>query len=132
MKRLTRTLLSTVLLAASSVALAAEPTAWERIKSYSHESKEQAVAEGKKMIAATDEQIEVLKKSIAKSTGDTKAAHEKNMAELKEKRKAAAAELSKMQKSAAGTWDATKEGFSKAYQALTDSYQKAADSAKSK
>ena len=52
MKTLTRALSAALLLAASSLSMAAEPTTWEKIKSYAHESKKEAVAEGKKAIAA--------------------------------------------------------------------------------
>ena len=132
MKTLFKALSAAVLLAASSLSMAAEPTAWEKIKSFAHESKKEAVAEGKKAIAATDKQIAALKKDIGKSTGEAKVAHEKNMKELQAKRKVAQAELGKMQKSAANTWDATKEGFSNAYKDLHQAYEKAAAAAKSK
>jgi len=117
--------LSTLALSAL-LATAAEPTAWEKIKSYAHVRKSEAVAEGKKMIAATDKQIAELKKEIAKSTGEARKAHEQNMKELQAKRQMAQAELNKMQRSAARTWDATKEGFSNAYKELREAYEKAA------
>ena len=132
MKTLFKALSAAVLLAASSLSMAAEPTAWEKIKSFAHESKKEAVAEGKKAIAATDKQISNLKKDVAKSTGEAKALHETNMKDLQAKRKVAQAELVKMQKSAANTWDATKEGFSNAYKDLHQAYEKAAAAAKSK
>lgn len=132
MKQLIQALSTAVLLAASSLSMAAEPSTWEKIKSYAHESKKEAVAEGKKAIAATDKQIASLKQEIAKSAGEAKVAHEKNMKELQAKRKVAQAELGKMEKSAAKTWDATKEGFSNAYKDLHESYEKAASAAKSK
>ena len=97
----------------------------EKIKAFAHDSKKEAVAEGKKMIAATDKQIAELKQAMAKSTGEAKKAHEQNMQDLQAKRKAAQAELDRMQKSAANTWDATKEGFSNAYKDLQEAYEKA-------
>lgn len=132
MKILITALSAAVLLATTSLAMAAELTTWEKIKSYAHEGKKEAVAEGKKAIAATDKQIASLKNEIAKSTGEAKVAHEKNMKELQAKRKVAQAELGKMEKSAAKTWDATKEGFSNAYKDLQESYEKAASAATSK
>jgi len=110
---------------ASTLASAAEPTTWEKIKAFAHDSKKEAVAEGQQMIAATDKKIDALKKEAAKATGDARKAHEANMKELQAKRKAAQAELDKMQKSAANTWDATKEGFSNAYKDLNEAYEKA-------
>jgi len=132
MKNLIKALSAAVLLAASTLSMAAEPTTWEKVKSFAHESKKEAVAEGKKAIAATDKQIAALKKDVARSTGEAKVAHEKNMKELQAKRKVAQAELGKMQKSASNTWDATKEGFSNAYQDLHQSVEKATAAAKSK
>lgn len=132
MNNLFKAISAAALLVASSLSMAAEPTTWEKIKSFAHESKKEAVAEGKKAIAATDKQIATLKKEVSKSTGEAKAAHEKNMKELQAKRKVAQAELGKMEKSAAKTWDATKEGFSNAYKDLHESYEKAAAAAKSK
>lgn len=125
MKTLLKSLSVAALALSSALSMAAEPTAWEKIKNFAHESKTEAVAEGKKMIAATDKQIAELKKEVAKSTGEAKKAHEANMKELQAKRKAAQAELDKMQKSAANTWDATKEGFSNAYKDLQAAYEKA-------
>lgn len=116
----------------SALSMAAEPTAWEKIKSYAHERKTEAVAEGRQMIAATDRQIAALKKEIARSSGEARKAHEQNMKELQARRKVAQAELNKMQKSAVNTWDATKEGFSNAYKDLSQAYDKAASSAQSK
>lgn len=132
MKILIKALSAAVLLAASTLSMAAEPTTWEKVKSFAHERKQDAVAEGKKAIAATDKQIAALKKDVARSTGEAKVAHEKNMKELQAKRKLAQAELGKMQKSASNTWDATKEGFSNAYQDLHQSVEKATAAAKSK
>jgi Skp family chaperone for outer membrane proteins len=126
MKMLHKFLSLSLLALSSALALAAEPTAWEKIKSYAHDRKTEAVAEGKKMIAATDRQIAALKKEIAQSTGEARKAHEQNMKELQAKRQVAQAELVKMQKSAARTWDATKEGFSNAYRDLQQAYEKAA------
>lgn len=126
MNVLSKSLAIAALALAPMLALAAEPSTWEKIKSYAHERKAEAVAEGKKMIAATDKQIAELKKEVAKSTGEARKAHEQNMKELQAKRKVAQAELNKMQKSAARTWDATKEGFSNAYKDLQEAYEKAA------
>jgi uncharacterized protein HemX len=116
----------------SALALAAGANASEKVQAAKHENKSEAVAEGKKLVAAIDEKIEALKKDVSKSNAEVKKAHEANMKELQAKRKAAAAELDKLEKSAAGTWDATKQGFSKAYKDLQDAYDKAAANAKAK
>jgi uncharacterized protein HemX len=125
MNLLLKSLCGATLALAAALVMATEPTAWEKIKTFAHDSKKEAVAEGRKMIAATDKKIEEMKKETAKATGDAKKAHEANMKELQAKRKAAQAELDKMQKSAANTWDATKAGFSNAYKDLHTAYEKA-------
>lgn len=130
MKNLFKTLTVATLAFTSVFAMAAEATAWEKIKAFTHESKAEAVAEGRKLIAASDKQMAELKREIAKSSGETKKAHQQNMKELQAKRKVAKTNLGKMQKAGARTWDATKEGFSNAYQDLHDSYDKAAANAK--
>lgn len=98
----------------ASQALATEPGAWEKFKSFAHHQKTDAVAEGKKILAATDKQIAAMKKDVKHTNAQTKAAHDKNMAELATKKKAAQAELARLEKSASNTWDATKEGVSNA------------------
>ena len=108
----------------------AEQGAWEKLKAFTHTQKEQAVAEGKKILAATDKQIDAMKKDATQANAQAKAVHDKNMAELAAKRKAAEAELARLEKAAAGTWDATKDGTSKAYRDLHEAYQQAAASAK--
>lgn len=132
MNRLIKSLSIAVLALGSALALAAEPTEWEKIKTYAHAKQKEAVAEGKKLIAATDKKIDALKKDVSTASADAKKAHEANMKELQEKRKQAGQHLEKMEKSAANTWDATKEGFSNAYKDLHASYEKARAGVKSK
>lgn len=133
MNRIVRSTFLGLLVSSAALACAAaraEEGTWEKFKSFAHQQKTEAVAEGKKILAATDQQIEAMKKDLKHSTAETKAAHEKNMADLAAKRQAAQAELARLEKSAAGTWDATKEGVSKAYRDLHEAYQKASASAK--
>jgi hypothetical protein len=106
------------------------PTAWDKVKTFTHEQKEAAVTEGKKLIAATDKQIAEMSKQAKNSTAETKAAHEKNIQELQAKKKEAQAQLEKMGKATSNAWDATKEGFTKAGKDLHAAYEKAAASAK--
>lgn len=132
MKTLIKTMSALTLALSTSLAMAAEPGAWEKIKTFAHDKKEDAVAEGKKLLAATDKKIESMKTDVSKANADTRKAHEKNMEELRAKRKAAAAELERLEKSAANTWDATKTGFSNAYKDLHESVEKAAAANKAK
>jgi hypothetical protein len=105
-------------------------TTWDNIKDFSHKEKEKAVAAGKKLIAETDKKIDALAKDTKNASAETKAAHEANMKDLKEKKKAAQAELDKMGKASGEVWDATKTGFADAGKALGAAYDKAAAAVK--
>jgi predicted secreted Zn-dependent protease len=122
------------LVALSLTALAAvaadDASTWERMKGYTIEQKDAAVAEAKKMITATDKEIDELAAAGKQSGAEAKAAHRQNMKELVEKKKAAQAELDKLEKSSGNAWEATKAGFASAYQDLKGAYHKAVDSGK--
>ena len=105
-------------------------TTWDNIKDFSHKEKDKAVAAGKKLIAETDKKIDALAKDTKNATAETKKAHEANMKELQEKKKAAQAELDKLGKASGEVWDATKTGFSDAGKALAAAYDKAAAAVK--
>jgi hypothetical protein len=105
-------------------------TTWDNMKDFSHKEKDKAVAAGKKLIAETDKKIDELAKQTKSATAETKAAHEANMKELQEKKKAAQAELDKLGKAGGEVWDATKTGFSDAGKALGAAYDKAASAVK--
>ena len=106
-------------------ATAKAETTWDNITDFSHKEKDKAVAAGKKLIAATDKKIDELAKDTKNATAETKKAHEANMKDLKEKKKAAQDELAKMGKATAEAWDATKTGFHNAGKALSESADKA-------
>jgi hypothetical protein len=116
---------STAALAASHLASEKQST-WEDVKSWTHEKKNDAVATGKKMIAATDKKIDEMQAQAKKAGTDTSDAHKKNMAELQAKKAAAAAELAKMEKAGATAWTGTRDAFAAAYKDLTESSDKAA------
>jgi hypothetical protein len=125
-KALTAALPLIALLAgAATPAATAEPPTWEQTKAYAHDRKADAVAAAQRLVAATDRQIATLKRQIAQSTGETRAAHERNMAELAVKRRQAQAQLDRMQQSAAQTWDATRQGFVSAFGELQSAVDKA-------
>ncbi len=114
-------------LAATSLAswAAPPPSAWEQVKTFTHQQKDAAVTEGKKLMAATDKKIAEMSKQTKHASAETKAAHEKNMQELKAKRKEAQDHLDKMGKATSNAWDATKEGFTNAGKDLHAAYEKA-------
>jgi hypothetical protein len=124
--------LGVLLAVSSSVALSASHLAgekqstWEDVKSWTHEKKNDAVAAGRKMIAATDRKLEEMQAQARKAGTETSEAHKKNMVELQAKKAAAAAELAKLEKAGATAWTGTRDAFAAAYKDLTESSDKAA------
>jgi len=125
----TRCMLIGLLAAVATLGFAAEPSTTEKISSYAHERKTEAVAEGRRLIAEADGKIAEIKKQAQHSSAEAKAAHEANMKELQQKKKEAQQQLARLQRASSKTWDATKEGFSNAYRAMRASYEKATASA---
>lgn len=105
---------------------------WAKVKSFTVETKDAALDSGRQLVRETDAKIKELQGKADKSSGDAKAAYERSIKDLKEKRDAAAIKLDEMGKatsSATGSaWDATKQGFSDAYKDLQQSYDKATGS----
>jgi hypothetical protein len=128
MKSLIHCLLITLLAVPCALSLAAEPSTTEKISSYAHERKAEAVAEGKRLIAEADKKIAEMKKQAKQSGTEAKAAHDANMKDLVQKKKEAQVQLARMQKASSKTWEATKEGFANAYQAMRASFDKATSS----
>ena len=114
-------------LAVSSPAFSQVRETWDQVKSFTVEKKDAALEYGKGLVRETDAQIKELEEKAAKSTGETKAAYERNIKELKEKRAKAAAKLDDMGEATGNAWDATKEGFAEAYKDLRQSATKAID-----
>lgn len=130
-----RVLVAGFLAAASLMASAAGEdgkgqSQWEKLKAYSHQQKTEAVAEGKKLLAETEQKIDELKGRAKETSAEAKGTYERNMRDLQEKRTQAKAQLERLEKSSSGAWDATKEGFSNAYQDLRQAYEKAVAAAK--
>lgn len=117
-------------LAVSSPAFSQVRETWDQVKSFTIEKKDAALEYGKGLVREADAEIKELEEKAAKSTGETKAAYERNIKELKEKRAKAGVKLDDMGKATANAWDATKEGFADAYKDLRQSYNKAIESFK--
>lgn len=103
---------------------------WAKVKSFTVETKDAALDTGKQLVRETDTKIKELQDKADKSSGDAKAAYERSIKDLKEKREAASAKLDEMGKASGSAWEATKKGFSDAYKDLQQSYDKATDSDK--
>ena len=115
---------------AASHAAGEKSSTWEDVKSWTHDKKNDAVAAGKKMIAATDKKMEEAQAQAKKAGTDTSEAHKQNMKDLQAKKAAAAAQLEKMEKAGATAWTGTRDAFAAAYKDLTESSDKAAGAKK--
>ncbi len=119
------------LLTAHTVSAASQVgEAWDQVKTFTVEKKQAAVEYGKNLVRETDEKIEELEARAAKSSGEAKAAQERSIKELKEKRAQTAAKLDDMGKASGNAWDATKQGFADAYKDLSQSFNRAVDQLK--
>lgn len=113
-----------VLLAlASGPAVAAD--AWDNVKSYTVEKKDEAIAYGRKLVRQTDREIKELDQKAAKASGEAKAQFQSDVKELKAKRRQASRKLDEMGKASGAAWDEARNGFADAYKDLQDSYHKA-------
>ena len=115
---------------AASHAAAEKTSTWEDVKSWTIEKKNDAIAAGKRMLAATDKKLEELQAQARKSGTEASEAHKKNMQELQAKRAAAAAELEKLERAGATAWAGTRDAFARAYRELTESQEQASGAAK--
>ena len=99
--------------------------AWNTVKSYTVEKKNDAVAYGRKLVNGTDRQIKSLERRAAEASGEAKVQLDSDIQELKAKRAAASQKLDAMGKATGAAWDEAKDGFADAYKDLQDSYERA-------
>jgi hypothetical protein len=100
--------------------------AWDTLKAYTAEKKNDAVAYGKKLVRESDAEIKKLEAKSSKVSGEAKAKYEQAIKDLKAKRAEAASKLAEMGKASGSAWDSAKNGFADAYKDLHDSFEKAA------
>ena len=100
--------------------------AWDTVKAYSVEKKNDAVAYGKKLVRESDDKIKKLEAKSAKASGETKAKYDETIKDLKVKREQTARKLDEMSKASGSAWDSAKNGFADAYKDLHESFEKAA------
>jgi hypothetical protein len=104
---------------------AAAADAWDNVKSYTVEKKDEAVAYGRKLVRQTDREIKDLDRKASKASDEAKAQFQSDVKDLKVKRREASKKLDAMGKATASAWDEAKNGFADAYKDLQDSYEKA-------
>jgi hypothetical protein len=102
----------------------------DKIKGYSVEKKNEAVAYGKKAMNEIDTKIKALEKQVSSDASAAKADAQRDLKELKAKRAETSKKLNELGKASAQSWDATKQGFADAYKDLQQSYDKAVASFK--
>ncbi len=102
----------------------------DKIKSYSVEKKNEAVAYGKKITSDLDAKIKALEAQVARDTSSAKADAQRELKELKAKRAETSKKLNELGRATAQSWDATKQGFADAYKDLQQAYDKAVASLK--
>ena len=90
------------------------------------DQKDEAVADGNKLLKKADAKIDELEVDAAQASGDEKVEYEKSIKKLKEMRSDAAKKLDDLGNSSAEAWDSSKDGFAKAYKDLHDAYKDAA------
>lgn len=99
--------------------------AWNDIRSYSVDKKNEAVAYGKKLLKQSDTEIAKLDADAGKASGAAKDEWKKQMANLKTARTQAAAKLERMEKAGGSAWNDAKDGFADAYRDLRGAYDRA-------
>jgi hypothetical protein len=102
----------------------------DKIKSYSVEKKNEAVAYGKKVMSELDVKIKDLEGQISRDKSAAKADAQRELKELKAKRAETSKKLNDLGRATAQSWDATKQGFADAYKDLQQAYDKAVASLK--
>ena len=123
---MTSVLRAGILIALLGAAPAMAADDWDKIKSYSVEKKDEALAYGRKLVHRTDREIRSLERKASKASGETKAQFQSDVKDLKAKRRQAAQKLDEMGKATSAAWDEARNGFADAWKDLQGSYEKAA------
>src|SRR5262245_8121940 len=111
----------TALLFVSGAASAqATSEAWDKVKSYSVDKKEEAVAFGRKLVRAADRDIRELERASAKASDQAKAEYAKEIESLKAGCREVNRKLNAMGKATGTAWDGAKAGFADAWRDLHD------------
>lgn len=99
--------------------------AWQTLKAYSVDKKNEAVTYGKGLLKDTDAKIGELESKAAGVSGEAKRTYERQIAELKVVRANTAAKLEQMERATGSAWNEAKRGFADAYRDLEHAYDRA-------
>lgn len=119
-----------VILATGTAAAQTSSSTTDKMKSYSVEKKNEAVAYGKKMMSDFDAQVKDLEGQISRDTGAAKADAQRQLKDLKAQQAAAGKKLDELGKASKDSWDSTKQGFADAFNDMQKSFDKVKASVK--
>ena len=119
-----------VILATGTAAAQTSSSTTDKMKGYSVEKKNEAVAYGKKMMSDFDAQVKDLEGQISRDTGAAKADAQRQLKDLKAQQAAAGKKLDELGKASKDSWDTTKQGFADAFNDMQKSFDKVKASVK--
>jgi len=106
--------------------------AFDAMKQYGFEKKEQFVAWAEERTKELDQKIDTLKDKMDKAGAKANKDWQKTLEDLKIERQKVAKDLDSLKKSSKGAWEDLKWGFSAAYSKMEQAYDKAAEHFKGK
>lgn len=95
------------------------------VADYSKEQKEQFQKEMEVKLEDLNVEIKALKAKVSETSGDAKKEMKEQISSLESKQAEMKKDLAKLKKSSGKAWSEMKSGVSKAWNVLSDSYQKA-------
>ena len=119
-----------VILATGTAAAQTSSSTTDKMKGYSVEKKNEAVAYGKKMMSDFDAQVKDLEGQISRDTGAAKADAQRQLKDLKAQQAATGKKLDELGKASKDSWDTTKQGFADAFNDMQKSFDKVKASVK--
>jgi hypothetical protein len=119
-----------VILATGTAAAQTSSSTTDKMKGYSVEKKNEAVAYGKKMMSDFDAQVKDLEGQISRDTGAAKADAQRQLKDLKAQQAAAGKKLDELGKASKDSWDSTRQGFADAFNDMQKSFDKVKASVK--
>jgi hypothetical protein len=119
-----------VILPTGTAAAQTSSSTTDKMKGYSVEKKNDAVAYGKKMMSDFDAQVKDLEGQISRDTGAAKADAQRQLKDLKAQQAAAGKKLDELGKASQDSGDTTKQGFADAFNDMQKSFDKVKASVK--
>lgn len=99
--------------------------AWSKLRAYSADKRDEALAYGRQLMTEADAKAARLEAEASRMSGEAKLRYDRQMEDLETTRADAAAQLEKMEQAGAGAWNEAKAGFADAYRDLQRAYRRA-------